>query len=102
MSSESEVNGTRQSSSREGVSKTTSIPLVVLSSRFKHANSLRSIANPGVAMVYYKYESTSLDALLDRIDKELNGVKAMSVALLMYGQAGYLKINKQKVTFAVK
>jgi NIMA (never in mitosis gene a)-related kinase len=93
MSSEEDETST---TSAEEIHSATSVPLVVLSSRFKHASSLSSITNPGVAMVYYKYESTSLEALLDRIRKELDGRKAMAIAFLMYGQPGYVKINKQK------
>ena len=99
MSSEEDETST---TSAEEIHSATSVPLVVLSSRFKHASSLSSITNPGVAMVYYKYESTSLEALLDRIRKELDGRKAMAIAFLMYGQPGYVKINKQKVIPARK
>lgn len=73
-------------------------PLAILSSRAKSASSLMKIANPGVAVVYYKYESTSLDELLQSVAKKLNGRRALSIALLFHGHPGFFKIIRDKVS----
>ena len=74
-------------------------PLAILSSRAKSASSLVKIANPGVAVVYYKYETTSLDELLQSIAKKLNGRRALSIALLFHGHPGFFKIIRDKVSW---
>ncbi|XP_065886059.1 serine/threonine-protein kinase Nek8-like, partial [Dysidea avara] len=71
-------------------------PLAILSSRAKSASSLVKIANPGVAVVYYKYESATLDELLKSVRKKLNGRRALSIALLFHGHPGFFKIIRDK------
>ena len=51
----------------------------------------------GVIVVYYKYETTTLDGLLAQVGKSLQRGRALSIALLMHGHTGYFKINKEKV-----
>ena len=55
------------------------------------------LANPGVAVVYYKYEETTLKQLLSKVGKELDGEKAMCIALMMHGQSCYFKVTTLKV-----
>lgn len=74
-------------------------PLAILSSRAKSASSLVKIANPGVAVVYYKYETTSLDELLQSVVKKLNGRRDLSIALLFHGHPGFFKIIRDKVSW---
>ena len=73
-------------------------PLAILSSRAKSASSLVKIANAGVAVVYYKYESTSLEELLQSVAKKLSGRRALSIALLFHGHPGFFKIIGNKVS----
>ena len=72
-------------------------PLVVLSSRVKSPGALVQCVNPGVEVVKYTYESTSLGKLLQMIAATLKGRQALSIAFLMHGQPGYFKICSQKV-----
>ena len=76
-------------------------PLAILSSRAKSASSLVKIANEGVAVVYYKYESATLDELLKSVGKKLNGRRALSIALLFHGHPGFFKIIRDKVGLQV-
>ena len=72
-------------------------PLVIISSRVKSATTLANCVNPGVAVVKYSYEATSLAKLLQQVGEKLKGRRALSVALLMHGQPGYFKICSGKV-----
>jgi len=73
-------------------------PLAILSSRAKSASLLVKITNPGVAVVYYKYESATLDELIKSVGKKLNGRRALSIALLFHGHPGFFKIIRDKVS----
>ena len=72
-------------------------PLVVVSSRVKHYASLVRLANPGVAVVHYNYETTSLGRLLVLIGDTMKSRQALSIALVVHGQPGNFKINRQNV-----
>lgn len=72
-------------------------PLVIVSSRVKHYASLIRLANPGVAVVHYNYETTSLGRLLVHIGDTMKSRQALSIALVVHGQNGSFKINRQKV-----
>lgn len=73
-------------------------PLVIISSRVKSHGTLVHCVNPGVAVVKYTYETTSLTVLLRTIGNTLKGRQALSIALLVHGQPGYFKICSQKVS----
>ena len=75
----------------------TTPPLVVISSRAKSPGALASCVNPGVAVVKYNYESTTLAKLLQLISAQLKGRLALSVAFIMHGQPECLKMCSQKV-----
>ena len=64
----------------------------------KSSASLVGCVNPGVAVVKYPYESTSLAKLLQLVAATLKGRLALSIALLVHGQPGYFKICSQKVS----
>lgn len=72
-------------------------PLVVVSSRMKSSGTLMNCVNPGVEVVKYSYEATSLAKLLQMIGAKLKGRQALSIAFLVHGQPGCFKICSQKV-----
>lgn len=72
-------------------------PLVVVSSRMKSSGTLMNCVNPGVEVVKYSYEVTSLAKLLQMIGAKLKGRQALSIAFLVHGQPGCFKICSQKV-----
>ena len=58
---------------------------------------LSSCANAGVVVVRYSHDNTSLSGLLASISRHLKGRLALSIALLMDGKPGSVKICSQKV-----
>ena len=72
-------------------------PLVVISSRIKSPDTLVSSVNPGVEVVKYSYETTSLSKLFQTISAKLKGRQALCIAFLVHGQPGCFKICSQKV-----
>ena len=72
-------------------------PLVVVSSRVKSPGTLTNCVNPGVEVVKYSYETTSLAKLLQMIGAKLKGRQALSIAFLVHGQPGCFKMCSQKV-----
>ena len=72
-------------------------PLVVISSRMKSPDTLVICVNPGVEVVKYSYETTSLSKLFQMIGAKLKGRQALSIAFLVHGQPGCFKICSQKV-----
>jgi NIMA (never in mitosis gene a)-related kinase len=76
-------------------------PLVIISTRVKQYSGLVRLANPGVALVVYDYDATTLSRLLQLIGDKLKGRKALSIAMVVHGQPGHFKINRHNmVTFA--
>lgn len=73
-------------------------PLVIISSRVKSHGTLASSANPEVAVVRYSYEATSLAKLLQMVAATMRGRQALSIALVVHGQAGLFKICSQKAS----
>lgn len=61
---------------------------------------LASCVNAGVVVVRYKYESASLADLLGTISHHMKGRLALSIALLMDGKPGTVKICSHKVLYA--
>ena len=74
------------------------ISLVSPLPRVKSSVSLVSCVNPGVAVVKYAYESTTLAKLLQLVAATLKGRLALSIALLVHGQPGYFKMCAQKAS----
>lgn len=72
-------------------------PLVIVSNRVKYHSSLVKLANPGVAVVVYNYESTSLSHILKMIGAKLKARKALCIAFVVHGDPGIFKLNKQYV-----
>lgn len=72
-------------------------PLVVISSRMKSPGTLASCVNPGVVVVEYSYDTTSLSKLFQTIGTKLKGRQALSIAFLVHGQPGCFKICSEKV-----
>lgn len=72
-------------------------PLAVISSRIKSHTLLASFVNPGVEVVKYAYESTSLQRLFQMMEATLKGRKALCIAFIAHGQPGSLKLCTQKV-----
>lgn len=72
-------------------------PLVVVSSRIKSHTLLAGCVNPGVEVVKYAYESTTLQRLFQMMDTTMKGRKALCIAFIAHGQAGCLKLCSQKV-----
>lgn len=60
--------------------------LVFLSSKLRQATVLNSAARSSVLIVPYKYDSTTLDSLLNQAQQILSGRKAESIAFLLHGQ----------------
>ena len=81
----------------QGVELSSLPPLVIVSSRVKRFMSLVRLANPGVAVVHYEYQSTSLNKLLQSIGDILKSRKAYSIAFVVHGQPGHFKLNSEKV-----
>ena len=73
-------------------------PLIIMSSRVKRSSTLEALANPGVAVVRYDYEATSLTELLRLVGDRLKGRRALSIALVVHGQPGQFKLTRDKVT----
>lgn len=73
-------------------------PLAVVSTRVKQYGSLVQLANPGVAVIVYDYERTSLARLLQLIGDKLQSRKALSIALILHGQPGVFKLNRHNVS----
>ena len=71
-------------------------------SRAKSAVSLVTCVNPGVAVVKYSYEATTLTRLLQLVGATLKGRQALSIAMVVHGQPGYFKICSQKVCVCVQ
>ena len=67
-------------------------PLAIVSSRTKSSLSLVRLANPGVAVVHYRYEDTSLSKLLQLVGETLKGRRALGIALVVHGQPGSFKM----------
>ena len=72
-------------------------PLVIVSNRVKQYSSLAKLANPGVAVVLFDYEGTSLTRLLQLVGERLKGRKALCVALVVHGEPGLIKLTRQNV-----
>ncbi len=62
------------------------------------AGILASCVNAGVVVVRYNYETTSVSDLLRTISYHMRGRLALSIALLMDGKPGTIKICSHKVT----
>lgn len=73
-------------------------PLVLVSSRIKSHTLLASCVNPGVEVVKYAYESTTLQRLFQTMETTMKGRKALCIAFIAHGQAGCLKLCSQKVS----
>ena len=67
-------------------------PLAIVSSRTKSSLTLVRLANPGVAVVHYRYEDTTLSKLLQLVGDTLKGRRALGIALVVHGQAGSFKL----------
>ena len=61
------------------------------------AGVLASCINAGVVVVRYVYENTSLTGILQMVRQKLRGRLALSIALLVNGKPGSIKICSQKV-----
>ena len=72
-------------------------PLILISSRVKSSGTLAACVNTGVVVVRYTYESTTLAKLLQLVASKMKGRHALSIAFLMHGNPGSLKICSQKV-----
>ena len=67
-------------------------PLAIVSSRTKSSMALVRLANPGVAVVHYRYEDTTLSRLLQLVGDTLKGRRALGIALVVHGQPGSFKL----------
>lgn len=67
-------------------------PLAIVSSRTKSSLALVRLANPGVAVVHYRYEDTTLSRLLQLVGDTLKGRRALGIALVVHGQPGSFKL----------
>ena len=72
-------------------------PLAIISSRVKRSLSLSRLANPGVAVVHYDYQTTSLARLLQLVGDTLKARKALSIAMVVNGQPGSFQLTQQQV-----
>lgn len=72
-------------------------PLVLISSMVKRFMSLVKLANPGVAVIYYDYQSTALNRILQYIRDILSGRKAYCICFVAHGRPGNFKLISQKV-----
>ena len=73
-------------------------PLILISSRVKSSGTLAACVSTGVVVVRYTYESTTLAKLLQLVASKMKGRHALSIAFLMHGNSGSLKICSQKVS----
>lgn len=72
-------------------------PLAIISTRVKRSLSLARLANPGVAVVHYDYQATSLARLLQLVGDTLKARKALSIAMVVNGQPGSFQLTQQQV-----
>ena len=72
-------------------------PLVLISSMVKRFMSLVKLANVGVAVIYYNYQSTTLSRMLQYIRDRLRGRKAYSICFVAHGRPGNFKLVSEKV-----
>lgn len=72
-------------------------PLAIISKRVKRSLSLARLANPGVAVVHYDYQTTSLARLLQLVGDTLKARKALSIAMVVSGQPGSFQLTQQQV-----
>ncbi len=72
-------------------------PLVLISSMVKRFMSLVKLANPGVAVIYYNYQQTTLSRMLQYIRDRLRGRKAYSICFVAHGRPGNFKLTSGKV-----
>ncbi len=77
-------------------------PLVLISSMVKRFMSLVKLANPGVAVIHYNYQSTTLNRILHYIKDRLRGRKAYSICFVAHGRPGNFKLISQKVRVGEK
>ena len=58
--------------------------LLVVSSRARNKVAIFNSVLPNLILVDYNYESTTLDELLEKIKRALNGTKVASMALILH------------------
>ena len=58
--------------------------LLVVSSRARNKVVISNSVLPNLILVDYNYESTTLDELLEKIKRALNGTKVASMALVLH------------------
>ncbi|CAG0889811.1 unnamed protein product [Darwinula stevensoni] len=73
--------------------------LLIASNRVRNLNLIGECLRLEVTAVLYRYDSDTLQSILDQVGKRLNGVKVESVAFLMHGTENgvYLTGPKSKV-----
>ena len=82
---------------RQGHQLSSLPPLVLISSMVKGFTSLTKLANPGVAVIDYNYQSTSLNRILQYIGDVLHDRKAYSICFVVHGLPGNFKLVSEKV-----